>query len=73
MKIDIKVISGAKSARIKQEDGRWKVYVTAPAVEGKANKAVIDLLAEYFGVKKSRIEIIKGLKSPVKTISIEGI
>ncbi|HQP10076.1 MAG TPA: DUF167 domain-containing protein [Candidatus Omnitrophota bacterium] len=73
MKIDIKVIAGAKHNRIAQEEGRWKVYVTAPAVEGKANKAVIGFLAEYFKVRKNQIEITKGLKSPLKTISIESI
>jgi len=73
MKIDIKVIAGAKKDAVMQEEGLWKVHLTAPAVDGKANKALIGLLAEYFGVKKCRIEIIKGLKSRHKTISIESI
>ncbi len=73
MKIDIKVIAGAKKSIVKREDDRYKVYLTAPAVEGRANKALIGLLAEYFQVRKSEIEIIKGLKSRHKTISIRGI
>ena len=78
MRIDIKVVPGAKKIAIKQERDiwkgeAWKVYITAPAVDGKANKALIDVLAEYFQVRKSQIEIIKGLKSRHKTISIEGI
>lgn len=78
MKIDIKVIPGAKKNAVKQErdmweGDTWKVYVNAPAVDGKANKALIALLAEYFQVRKSRIEITKGLKSRYKTISIKGI
>lgn len=73
MKIDIKVIAGAKRNVVKQEEGRWKAYLTAPAVEGKANKALAELLAEYFKVRKSQIEITKGLKSPHKTITIESI
>jgi hypothetical protein len=73
MNIDIKVIAGAKKEWLKQEDGRYKVYLRAPAVEGKANKALVNFLAEYFKVRKNQIEIIKGLKSPRKTISIEGI
>lgn len=55
------------------EGDAWKVYVNAPAVDGKANKALIALLAEYFQVRKSRIEITKGLKSRHKTINIKGI
>ncbi len=78
MKINIKVIPGAKKNAIKQErdiweGDTWKVYVAAPAVGGKANKALIALLADYFDVRENQIEIIKGLKSRNKTISIEGI
>lgn len=70
MKIDVKVIAGARKNTVQQEDGRWKVTLSAPAVEGKANKALINLLADHFQVRKNQIEIIKGLKSRNKTISI---
>ena len=78
MKIEIKVIPGAKKNAVKHEqdmwaDDTWKVYVSAPAVDGKANKTLIDLLARHFGVRKSQIEITKGLKSRYKTITIKGI
>jgi uncharacterized protein (TIGR00251 family) len=73
MKIDVKVVAGAKRNAVKQEEGLWKVYLNSPAVEGKANKALIGLLADYFKVRKSRIVITKGLKSRHKTISIEDI
>ena len=74
----VKVIPGAKRNAVKQErdiweGDMWKVYVNAPAVDGKANKALIVLLADYFQVRKSQIEITKGLKSKHKTISIKGI
>jgi len=45
--------------------------LTAPAVEGKANRALIEFLAEHFGVKKAQISIIKGLQTRRKTINIE--
>lgn len=73
MKIDVKVIPAAKKDLIKQEGDVWKVYLNAPAVDGKANRALIALLAEHLKVRKSRIEITKGLKSRYKTINIEGI
>jgi len=50
-----------------------KVYLNAPAADGKANKALLAFLAKYFKVSKGKIEIIKGLKSRNKTIMIEGI
>jgi uncharacterized protein (TIGR00251 family) len=73
MKIDVKVIPGAKKNAVRQDGDVWKVYLNAPAVEGKANKALVEVLADYFQAPKHRIEIIKGLKSRHKTISIEGI
>lgn len=47
-----------------------KVSVTAPPIDNKANKALIILLADQFNIAKSRISIVKGLKSSVKTVSI---
>ena len=73
MEITIKVIAGARKNLVKQEGDLWKVHLTAPAVDGKANKALLSVLADYFLVPKSRIEITKGLKSRHKTISIKGI
>ncbi|HLF18132.1 MAG TPA: DUF167 domain-containing protein [Candidatus Omnitrophota bacterium] len=41
-------------------------------IPGKANRALIETLAGYFGVKKHQIQIIKGLKSRLKTINISS-
>ena len=71
--MDIKVFPKSKKNSINQESNLWKVHLNAPAVDGKANKALINILAEHFRVRKSQIEIIKGLKSQRKTISIKGI
>ena len=73
MKLDIKVIPNAKKHLIKEGEGVLKVYLAAPAVDGKANKALFEVLSGHFHVKKSQIEIIKGLKSRIKTIIINGI
>ena len=73
MKIEIKVTPNAKKTLIKQEEGLYKIYLQAPAVDGKANKALVKALGEYFGVKERQIEITKGLKSRRKTITIKGI
>ena len=54
-------------------DGRAiKVYVTAPAVGGKANAAVVDALAAHFGVKKRSVTIIRGVHSRKKIIAIDA-
>ena len=71
-KFNIKVIPNAKKNKLVEEPGRLKVYLTAPAVEGKANAALIEFLAEHFKVKKNRISIIRGNKTRDKVVEIEG-
>ena len=73
MNIQVKVIPQARKTLIKEENGLFKVYLTQPALEGRANEALIATLAEHFGVRRSEIRIIKGLKSRLKTISINGV
>ncbi len=68
--IDIKVIPNARKHEIIPENNRLKVKVNAPATDGKANKAVIKLLAAHFNVKERQITIIKGKKSRKKQIGI---
>ncbi|MBI4252586.1 DUF167 domain-containing protein [Candidatus Uhrbacteria bacterium] len=71
MKIAVQVKTPArKNEVVKVDDGTYRVAVTAPPMEGKANKAVIDLLAEYFDVPKSQIEITKGQTSRQKHFMI---
>jgi len=72
LNVDVRVVANAKRAMIKKSEGFLKVYLTVPAVEGKANRALIEILADYFHVSKSRVVIIKGLKSKVKTVRISG-
>lgn len=73
MLIELKVIPGAKHNLFKETAEGIKVYLTAPAVDGKANKALVVFLAQHFKVRKSAIAIIKGLKSRIKKISIDGL
>jgi len=49
------------------------VAVTAPPVEGKANEALVAMLAKKLQVSKSSIEIRRGLRSRVKMVTIEGM
>ena len=50
-----------------------KVCVTAPPVEGEANRALAEILAKAFGVPKSAIEILKGGASRNKTVLVRGV
>ena len=46
--------------------------ICAPAVEGKANAAVVLALAEAFRVARSRVAIVRGETAQCKTVRIEG-
>ena len=70
--INVKVIPNAKKNSICKEGKRFKVHVTAPAISGKANKALIEVLAEFFKTKKRNIKIIKGEKSRAKIIGVKS-
>jgi uncharacterized protein (TIGR00251 family) len=54
-------------------EGTLKLKVQAPPEEGRANRAVIELLAKHFGVSKRAIRLLSGERSREKRVSIEGI
>jgi uncharacterized protein (TIGR00251 family) len=54
-------------------DGRLKVAVTSPPVDGEANAAVIELVAKSLGVAKSAVEVVAGQTSRRKTLRVVGI
>ncbi|HEY6352405.1 MAG TPA: DUF167 domain-containing protein [Candidatus Angelobacter sp.] len=49
-----------------------KLSLTAPPVEGKANHAVIDFLADFFDIPRSSVTIASGASSRLKLIRIAG-
>ena len=50
--------------------GELTIYVREQAIEGKANTAVIELLAEHVGVSRSRVELADGAASRIKRFRI---
>lgn len=53
-------------------EGVLRVRLTAPPVEGAANKALVDFIASCLGVKRGDVSITSGLKSREKTLEIAG-
>lgn len=51
-------------------DGTIKIKLTAPPVEGKANLALMEFLSEVLDVPRSKIDIVAGINSREKLISI---
>jgi len=54
-----------------QEDA-LKIRISAPPVQGKANKVLIQFLAKQLAVKRSQVEIVSGHTSRIKTIRVIG-
>ncbi|MDR0968591.1 MAG: DUF167 domain-containing protein [Holosporaceae bacterium] len=71
----LKIKVAAKSSRnaiVGVAGDRIKVAVRAAPQNGEANEAVVEVLAEFFEVKKSRCVITTGHTSSLKTVFIEG-
>lgn len=64
--------SARQNAVLGEHNGMLRVAVTAAPEKGKANKAIIDLLADALKIAKSSIEIVAGETSPQKRFLIVG-
>jgi len=72
MKIQVKVKPNSKTEELVREGDSFIVKVKEPPREGRANQAVIKLLAEHFGVPQSRVRILSGFGSSNKVIEVAG-
>ena len=69
--LKIKVIANAKINSLEEyTDEILKLRINKPAVDGKANKAIIEYLSVQFDVPKSNIIILKGEKNSLKDLLI---
>jgi len=72
MLITVTAHPNSKKPRVEKDlFGGLHVYVNQPPLEGKANQAVIQSLAEYFKVSKSKIKLVRGSKSKMKTFEFD--
>ena len=68
---NIRVTPRAKQNKIVDADGVLRVYTTTAPENGRANDAVVKLLADYLDVPKSKIKIVKGLTGRDKIITVD--
>jgi uncharacterized protein len=74
IRLRLRVSPGASRSEVVGRHGdAWKVRVAAPAESGKANDALVDLLAATFDVPRSGIEIASGRGSRDKSVVIRGV
>jgi len=55
------------------EGGALKIKLTAPPVEGAANAALIEFVAEWLGVRRSAVSIVSGDKARNKVVRVSGV
>ena len=71
MKIFVKAKPGAKTEKLEKiDDNHFTISVKEPPIQGMANRAIIGVLAEYFGVAPSGVKIVSGFTSRQKIIEI---
>lgn len=63
----------SKTAVAGMHDGCVKIRLAAPPVDGAANAALIEFVADQLGIAKSRVRIAAGLTSRRKTVEVDGV
>ena len=72
VKIVVQVKINAKADEIQSVDGlHYTVRLHAPARQGKANEALIQILSAHLDVPRSRIRIVSGFSSRIKIVEID--
>ena len=70
--LKVRVKPGSRDESLtEQEDGSWLARVKAPPVDGKANAALITLIAAHFGLRKSQVTIRSGASGRMKLVQWE--
>lgn len=70
--LQVKIRAGGRGTGIVGPHGdRLKIQVRAPAVDGKANAALLAFVAAEFRVPASRVALVRGAGAPQKTLVIE--
>jgi uncharacterized protein len=73
-RLQLRVSPGAKSARIVGRHGEaWKVRVAAPPEGGRANDAVVRLLAETLSLSRDAVTLVSGHGARDKIVRLDGL
>jgi uncharacterized protein (TIGR00251 family) len=63
----------SRSEVVGQYDGRIKIRLAAPPVDGAANAELVRFVAERLGVAKSKVRVVAGETSRRKVVEVEGV
>ncbi len=78
MRIRVRVHPGARRTEVGGRYGPENipalvVRVVAPATDGRANAAVLDALADAFGVRPRAVRLVSGASSRSKVVEVDGV
>lgn len=72
--LEVRAQPGArKNAVLGEHAGALKVAVTAPPEDGRANAALVEVLKDWLGVKRSQVELLSGQANRNKVFLIRGV
>ena len=73
-RLTLKVRAGARRTEFAGTYGDgWKLHVSAPPVDGKANEAIVRFLAKLAGVPAAAVRIVSGVTGSTKIVELTGI
>lgn len=71
LRLEVRVKPNSREETLEeQDDGSWLARIKAPPVDGKANAALIALVADRFGVRKSQVSIRSGASGRLKLVEV---
>jgi len=74
MRLAVRVIPNARRTEFSgRREGELVLRLNAPALDGKANKAAMEFIAELLGVGRARVTLVSGEKSRHKIFEIVGL
>jgi len=73
VRVAVHVHPRASRARVAWDGVTLELWVTAPAVEGAANRAVLDAVASWAGVRPSAVRLVGGARSRHKVVELAGV
>jgi uncharacterized protein len=72
--LPVRAQPGARKAKVSGEhNGALKIAVTAPPQDGRANEALVELVADLFQLKRAQVELLSGHTSRDKRVLIRGV
>lgn len=71
--VTLKIVPNSSRNEVVKEDDYIKIKITAPPVENKANKVLVEFLSKKLGIAKSKIKILRGETSKLKTLSFDDL